>query len=76
MFCYEEPLFCQRTELQSGFMNERCGIASVTGSYLKSPLYLLNVTLTDLVLKRCNAFPLIKPFFVFKLMRSVYIKKF
>ena len=37
-------------------MNGRFGIASV--------LYLLKFSLTELVLKRRNASPLIKPFFV------------
>ena len=48
-------------------MNERCGIASVTESLFKvSFVCLQKFSLTELVLKRRNASPLIKPFFVLK----------
>ena len=51
--------FCSVGELNfsQDFTNERCGIASLTE-------YLLS--LTELVIKRRNASPLIKPFFVLK----------
>ena len=45
-------------------MNERCGIASVTESLFKVSFLFIKFSLTELVLQRRNASPLIKSFFV------------
>ena len=45
-------------------MNERCGIPSVTESLFKVSFVFRKFSLTELVLKRRNGSPLIKPFFV------------
>ena len=49
---------------QADFLDERSGIASVTRLCSKSRLYLKKISLTELVLERRNASPLIKPFLV------------
>ena len=66
LFLFAAKSFCSVGELNfsQDFTNERCGIASLTES--KSRLYLLKFSLTELVIKRRNASPLIKPFFVLK----------
>ena len=60
LFCYEEFLFCRRTELQSRFFAR----AQFDSLCSKSRLYLLKFSLIELLLKGHNqCFPLIKPTF-------------
>ena len=55
---YNRPSSVGGLNFSQDFMNEHCEIASVTESS-KSRLYLLKFSLTELVLKRRNASPLI-----------------
>ena len=60
LVCYEEPLFCPRTELQSRFCGQAQWDSLLQSLRSKSRLYLQKFSLTELV-KRHNASPLIKP---------------
>ena len=63
-FCCKELCSVGELNFSQDFMDERSGIASVTETLLKVLFVLKKISLTELVLKRRNASPLTKPFFV------------